>query len=308
MKLKIVLLIIEKLFGVTIREDKPRADMYLPERLLAMSLIFLAIGIACTVYAVMYFAVWSIVVAILGTVLGVFALLCWKNQAIHIISDKQFTYTTMFGNTRTYAFSDIQGLRKNQDSLTLFVAGDKVHIESMAVISDRLVSAIKSALVPGAAYLKMSTEELSQLSDDDLIFAVWTRTENIVQSGEDMSKGFHSLCEEQRIFYAINYLETEVNNGGLCQFFVNSSRIVAPVVGKYMGMIGAMEHQKLYEEFIQTHQIDTNDLSSFDCETVDNFQSQYGRYPFDEYDGKFYKLEPLQTNLVPYVKKHIEKF
>jgi len=99
-----------------------------------------------------------------------------------------------------------------------------------------------------------------------------------------------------------------VNNGGLCQFFVNSSRIVAPVVGKYMGMIGAMEHQKLYEEFIQTHQIDTNDLSSFDCETVDNFQSQYGRYPFDEYDGKFYKLEPLQTNLVPYVKKHIEKF
>ena len=74
------------------------------------------------------------------------ALLCWKNQTIHVISDTQFTYTTMFGNTTTYSFADIQGLRKNQDSMTLFVAGKKVHIESMAVLSDRLVDRINAAL------------------------------------------------------------------------------------------------------------------------------------------------------------------
>jgi len=214
----------------------------------------------------------------------------------------------MFGNTRTYAFSDIQGLRRNQDSLTLFVAGEKIHIESMAIISDRLASAINRALNPDAAYLKASTEELSQLSDEELICAVWARTENTVRSKKDMLEGFYSLNEEQRIFYAVNYLEMEVNNGGLCQFFVNSSRIVAPVVGEYMGIIGAKEHQKLYEEFIKTHQIDTNDLSSFDCETVEVFQEQHERYPFDEYDDAFYVLEPLQTHLVAYVKKHIEKF
>lgn len=308
MKLKILVKIIEKLFGVTMGDDKPRADMYLPERLLAMSLVFLAIGMACAVYAVMQFATWSIIGAILGIVLGVVALLCWKNQSIHIISDEQFTYTTMFGNTRTYAFSDIQGLRRNQDSLTLLVAGEKVHIESMAIISDRLALAINKALNPDAAYLKASTEELSQLSDEELIYAVWARTENIVLSKEDMSEGFHSLNKEQRIFYAVNYLEMEVNNGGLCQFFVNSSRIVAPVVGEYMGIIGAVEHQKLYEEFIKTHQINTSDLSSFDCETVEVFQAQYTRYPFDEYDDAFCELEPLETRLVAYVKKHIEKF
>lgn len=146
MKLKILVKIIEKLLGVTYRDDAPRADMYLPERLLAMALVFLAGGSACGLFAIYKFSIWAVVVAFGAIVFGIFALLCWKNQAIHIISDTHFTYTTMFGNTRTYAFSDIQRLQKNQDSLTLFVAGDKVHIESMAVLSEQLIQRIDKAL------------------------------------------------------------------------------------------------------------------------------------------------------------------
>lgn len=148
MQLKLIVKIVEKLFGVTMGDNEPRADMYLPERLLAMSLISLAIGVACAGYSIIQFTALPIVLAVLFIILGVLAFICWKNQSIHIISDEQFTYTTMFGNTRTYAFSDIQGLRKNQDSLTLFVAGEKIHIESMAIISDRLAFAINSALTP----------------------------------------------------------------------------------------------------------------------------------------------------------------
>jgi len=120
--------------------------MYLPERALAMALVFLVGGIACGVYAIFSLATWAIVCAPLGIILGIALLLCWKNQTIHIISDTQFTYTTMFGNTTTYSFADIQGLRKNQDSMTLFVAGKKVHIESMAILSERLVNHINEAL------------------------------------------------------------------------------------------------------------------------------------------------------------------
>lgn len=75
-----------------------------------------------------------------------------------------------------------------------------------------------------------------------------------------------------------------------------------------MGTIGAMEHQKLYEDFIKTHDIDTSDLSSFDCETVEFFKSQYERYPFEKYDDTFYGLAPLQDYLVNYVRKYIDKF
>ena len=146
MKLKILVKVIEKLLGMTDSGEEPRADMFLPDRLLAMALVFLAGGTACAIFAIFKFAVWAVVCGFLGIVLGIFALLCWKNQAIHIISDEQFTYTTMFGKTFTYSFSDIQGLRRNQDSMTLLVAENKVHIESMAVLSERLVTLINNAL------------------------------------------------------------------------------------------------------------------------------------------------------------------
>ena len=145
MKLKIIVKVIEKLLGMADSSEGHRADMFMPDRLLAMSLVFLAGGLASIVLTFINSVNWVIGIVI-GLTLGAAALLCWKNQSIHIISDEQFTYTTMFGNTRTYYFSDIKGLRRNQDSMTLFVADDKVHIESMAVLSDRLIDRINSEL------------------------------------------------------------------------------------------------------------------------------------------------------------------
>lgn len=171
-----------------------------------------------------------------------------------------------------------------------------------------LKKAFKEQAQREATYIQMSTAELSKLSDAELFNAVQVRTENIVSSKGDLLEGFHSLNEDQRIFYAVNYMEMEVNNGGLCQFFVNSSRMVAPIVSAYMGMIGATEHKELYDTFIRKHQINTSDLSSFDCETVEDFQLQCERYPFDEFDNAFYKLEPLQTYLTVFIKEHIEQF
>lgn len=146
MKLKILVKIIEKILGVTYSSDVPRADMYLPERALAMCLVYLAIGTACGIWAAITLATWAIVVAVLFLGLGVALLLCWKNQTIRVLNDDEFAYTTMFGKTHTYRFADIQGLRRNKDSMTMFVAGKKVHMESMAVLSDRLVDLINREL------------------------------------------------------------------------------------------------------------------------------------------------------------------
>ena len=145
MKLKLLVKLVEKILNVT-GEEEARGDMYLPERLLAMALVCLAGGTAFGIYGVLKGLVWVALGGVLGLGLGVAALLCWKNQSIHILSEETFTYTTMFGKTKTYRFRDIQGLRKNQDSLTLFVAGEKVHIESMAILSDRLVTRINREL------------------------------------------------------------------------------------------------------------------------------------------------------------------
>ena len=154
----------------------------------------------------------------------------------------------------------------------------------------------------------MSAADISRLGDCELFDAVSARAESIVSSKADAVEGFLALNEEQRVFYAVNTLDMEVNNGGLCQFLVNSSRMFAPIVSECMEIIGAVEHQKLYDTFLEKHQIDVSDLSSFDCESVDAFQAQYERYPFDEYDDAFCELEPLQKHLTVFIKEHIDRF
>lgn len=181
-------------------------------------------------------------------------------------------------------------------------------IKQAIILRKQFKASFKEQMKKETEYLQMSSLELSQLSNDELFSAIWARTENIVSKKDDSLDGFNSLNEKQRIFYAVNCLDMEVNNGGLCQFFVNSSYIVAPFVSEYMGIISATEHKKLYDTFISKYQINTQDLSSFDCENIEVFQSQYERYPFDEFDDAFCELEPLQTYLIQYIKENIEAY
>ena len=159
-----------------------------------------------------------------------------------------------------------------------------------------------------ALYRKMSSGDLPGLSDADLYYAVTVRTESKVTACNDLQKGIAALNDKERIFYAVNYLEVEVNNGGLCQFFVNESRAVAPLVSEYLCMIGAFAQQKLYDDFIGKYHIDVTDLSSFDIESFEDFTAQYERYPFDEFDDAFYKMKPLQDYLTKFVRDNIEDF
>ena len=76
---------------------------------------------------------------------GIAAALCWKNQKIRILDEETFVYTTMFGRKKIYRFEDIIALKRNRDSFTLIMKGGKVHIESTAILSDRLIEKIGGA-------------------------------------------------------------------------------------------------------------------------------------------------------------------
>ena len=64
MKLKILVKLVEKILDATYSDDTPRADMYLPERLLAMSLIFLAGGTALCLLFALTRTLWMILAGI----------------------------------------------------------------------------------------------------------------------------------------------------------------------------------------------------------------------------------------------------
>ena len=157
-------------------------------------------------------------------------------------------------------------------------------------------------------YCNLSTDELAALSDEDLFVACKLRIDVIVDTCTDSAEAFARLNDHQKVVYALDYLEMEVNNGGLCQFFVNSSRVVAPYVSDYMALIGASEHKALFDGFISQHRIDLNDLSSFIIHRHRDYEAQTKRYPFDEYDDQFYTLPSLQEPLTAYIRQHLDEF
>lgn len=157
-------------------------------------------------------------------------------------------------------------------------------------------------------YVSMPEGSLTELPDDELIFAATARADSVINKYTEFADGLKDLNDEQRLVYALNSLEMEVNNGGLCQFFVNSSRAFANAVSEYMEIVGAEEHRALYDGFVSKYEIDLEDLSSFDSDTSEEFIMQYERYPFDEYDDAFYQLAPLETYLIPYIKANIDRF
>lgn len=189
-----------------------------------------------------------------------------------------------------------------------FVVGFFSSMKAIFQLRKELKRSIAEAKENETRYLKMTMDELSGLSDDELFEAVTARTESIVDRFDKWEDGVNSLNPSQKILYSVNWLEMEVNNGGLCQFFVNSSRMVAPFVSEYMGMIGALQHKKLYDDFVNKNGIDLTELSFFDVNEVEEFEEKTEKYPFDEYDDAFYEMEPLETYLKKYVREHINEF
>ena len=181
-------------------------------------------------------------------------------------------------------------------------------IKAILQFKKKLKRSIKETQENEKRYLTMTTDELSALSDDELFEAIVARTESKVDSFDEWEDGVNSLNPSQKIFYSVNWLEIEVNNGGLCQFFVNSSRMVAPFVSKYMAIIGAEDHQNLYDNFVKKNAIDLTDLSFFDVNEVEEFEEKVERYPFDEYDDAFYDMEPLETYLKKFGRAHLVDF
>ena len=110
---RVIVKFVEALLGVSSREER-RADMYLPNFVLALGLVLCAGG---TAMAIAFFFTQNtalLIFGILALVIGIVALLCWKNQSIKILSEHEFSYTTFLGNTKVYRFRDISGLPRKK--------------------------------------------------------------------------------------------------------------------------------------------------------------------------------------------------
>jgi len=147
--------------------------------------------------------------------------------------------------------------------------------------------------------------DLLALSDDDLFETVFFQNCDLVEQADDENEELELLSGARRIFYILAAYDAEVQNGGLCQFYVNSSSAVAPFVSDALKTVGATEHKLLFDEFNAKNNID---VSEFKLSGLRGYKKLAGRFDFDAFDDSFYELPALQDSIVAYVKQNIEQF
>lgn len=161
-------------------------------------------------------------------------------------------------------------------------------------------------------YQSMSIDELYKLSNDDLFEAIQERMINEEEKYDyEPNLCLQEFKDAKRIFYIIHYFDMEVQNGGLCQYFVNSSRKTVPYLFECLHIIEAYEYENILKDFIDRHHILLDQLDSFIIDDVDEFEQQAERYPFDDFDNTYYTLyekHPLQELLTKYIRNHLEDF
>ncbi len=151
-------------------------------------------------------------------------------------------------------------------------------------------------------------EELLTLSDEDLFEAVYFQNIDIAEAAEDEDNELEQFDGARRTVYILGTFDAEVQNGGLCQFFVNSSKTVAPYLCEALERVGANEHKTLFEGFVAKNNIDLFNLESFEAESTRQYQKQTKRFDFDSFDDKYYDLPTLQDKIVAYIKDNINEF
>ncbi len=116
-----------------------------------------------------------------------------------------------------------------------------------------------------------------------------------------------SDSEAGKVLYTLYAFEMEMDCGGLCSFFINSSSECAPYVSWALDKAGAFRLKEMYDSFISESGIDVNDLSEFKTDATDRYETLYSKYDFDSFDEAFYAIyeeENLHDAIIEYIRNN----
>ncbi|MBQ7637811.1 MAG: DUF4375 domain-containing protein [Clostridia bacterium] len=150
---------------------------------------------------------------------------------------------------------------------------------------------------------KLKEEDLDSLDDEKFFEALMFRC---VDDYSGINDYFES--DEMKTIYVLMNFEIELENGGLCQFFCNPSGECAPYVSDALEQVGALDIKKIYDDFIAENNIDLNELSSFETDSVDDYIEQTKRFDYESFDEHMHDKDDLQALIVAYARYHIDVF
>lgn len=142
----------------------------------------------------------------------------------------------------------------------------------------------------------MTREEIMSMDAGDLFAA----------AGEMLEAKFekdNELTGPQIAVYTLWLFDMEVQNGGLSQFFQNSSGEFAPFVSSSLLVVDAVEYEALLAHFL--------DETDIDLETLEGCGDETHNAAYGEFDDRYYALyetQPLDEMAAAYIRAHAEAF
>ena len=123
----------------TLPEGKQRGDLCKPASYIVLGVFSMIFG--CVAGIVMFAAkapVWLGLLLLLMIPVGIIVLLEWKNRGIVMLSGDRFAYTTTFGRTQIYSFSQITQISRGLGGMKLRIGAQRIDIDFDAMVTERL--------------------------------------------------------------------------------------------------------------------------------------------------------------------------
>lgn len=154
-------------------------------------------------------------------------------------------------------------------------------------------------------YVKLTSEELLALSDEELIAAVLEKLSSEYDVYGDYKEAVEKMSSIERVILSVADFDMEIQNGGLCQYFTNSSRFSAPYILSALDVVKAVQIKAELTHFITENNVDLSDLEKYSIDDLNGYLENTKMLPFDEFDNKFYELygsENLTILLSQYIR------
>jgi Domain of unknown function (DUF4375) len=146
------------------------------------------------------------------------------------------------------------------------------------------------------------------MDEEDIIWAVIEPMWDDLQLDEDEDRELMaSMTRGQRGFIAIDWLSKEVYNGGIDQFFRNSTGVLAHEARDGFQMLGSQRYVKLLDTvfalFPGNHIPKSREQRQA---TLKAIRGDTRKRAFDQFDQTFYKLMDNDDPIVPYAMRYLE--
>lgn len=156
----------------------------------------------------------------------------------------------------------------------------------------------------------ITSDALRALSGQDLDQAICQYVEKSLAEADNDRSALLQLPRGLQVFYLSFILELEVMNGGVNQFFWNSSSQMADLVPAALRELGSPAAAKIFEEAQLVANIEATHRTSFKEEgTLEAFMDSYNETALSSFDDPLCALaENFPSLRATYVRVHADLF